>query len=33
MPSSIEGNTYYEPGNNKLERNAKEYWDKIKGKI
>ncbi|WP_242971944.1 replication-associated recombination protein A [Haloimpatiens massiliensis] len=30
MPSSIEGNIYYEAGNNKMEINAKKYWDKIK---
>lgn len=30
MPDSIKNKKYYYPGDNKLEQNAKEYWDKIK---
>ncbi len=32
LPDELKDKVYYEYGNNKLERAAKEYWDKIKGK-
>ncbi len=31
LPDNIKNAKYYEPGNNKNEQNAKEYWNKIKG--
>lgn len=32
LPDNIKDKTYYNYGENKAEQNAKEYWDKIKGK-
>lgn len=32
LPDAIKDARYYEPGDNKFEQAAKEYWDKIKGK-
>lgn len=32
LPSDLAGKRYYEYGENKTERAAREYWDKIKGK-
>jgi len=31
LPDNIKNARYYEPGNNKNEQSAKEYWNKIKG--
>ncbi len=31
LPDSLKNAHYYEPGDNKFEQAAKEYWDKIKG--
>ncbi|MGL5086912.1 MAG: replication-associated recombination protein A, partial [Clostridium sp.] len=30
LPSNIKDKKYYEFGNNKYEKNTKDYWDKIK---
>ena len=32
LPDDLKNAHYYEPGDNKFEQAAKEYWDKIKGK-
>ncbi len=32
MPDKLKGKTYYEYGNNKLEKATEEYWKRVKGK-
>lgn len=33
LPNSLKGKVYYQFGDNKLERAAKEYWDRIKKEV
>lgn len=33
LPNSLKGKVYYQFGDNKLERAAKEYWDRIKNEV
>ncbi|MBR4955745.1 MAG: hypothetical protein IKY46_07530, partial [Clostridia bacterium] len=31
LPDQLKDTVYYEPGTNKSETQAKDYWDKLKG--